>query len=65
MASRSKERTEYIGIRVTPDEKVLIKGFSEALNMSMTDFLLSCVGTTLRTAFRLSLLRLKAKKEEP
>lgn len=35
-------RTEYIGIRVTPEEKAALVELASAADMSLTSFLLSC-----------------------
>lgn len=43
-----KERTEYIGIRVTPEEKELLKNLAAAAGVSLTGFLLgSAIGEQL------------------
>lgn len=36
-----KERTEYIGIRVTPEEKANLKEMAAAAGMTLTAFLVS------------------------
>lgn len=40
MNTNPKERTEYIGIRVTPEEKVLLKKLAAAAGMTITGYLL-------------------------
>jgi len=43
-----KERTEYIGIRVTPEEKYLLKKLAAAAGVSLTGYLLgSAIGDKL------------------
>lgn len=42
MNKNPKERTEYIGIRVTPEEKELLKKLAAAAGVSLTGFLLGC-----------------------
>lgn len=37
-----KERTEYIGIRVTPEEKEAIRRLAAAAGVSLTGFLVGC-----------------------
>lgn len=44
MNKNPKERTEYIGIRVTPEEKELIAKLAKAAGVTITGFL---VGTAL------------------
>lgn len=44
MNKSPKERTEYIGIRVTPEEKEAIMGLAKAAGITITSFL---VGTAL------------------
>lgn len=40
MNKNPKERTEYIGIRVTPEEKELITTLAKAAGATITSFLL-------------------------
>lgn len=40
MNTNPKERTEYIGIRVTPEEKALLKKLAAAAGMTITGYLL-------------------------
>jgi len=40
MNTNPKERTEYIGIRVTPEEKEALKKLAAAAGMTLTGFLL-------------------------
>lgn len=40
MNNNPKERTEYIGIRVTPEEKEALKKLAAAAGMTLTGFLL-------------------------
>lgn len=40
MNKNPKERTEYIGIRVTPEEKELIAALAKAAGATITGFLL-------------------------
>ena len=47
-----KERTEYIGIRVTPEEKEALKKMAAAAGMTLTAFL---VGNALGDVFCKSL----------
>lgn len=45
MNQKPKERTEYIGIRVTPEEKELLKRLAAAAGVSLTGYLLgSAIG---------------------
>lgn len=44
MNKNPKERTEYIGIRVTPEEKELLKSLAATAGVSLTSFL---VGTAI------------------
>jgi len=39
MNNKPKERTEYIGIRVTPEEKETLKKLATAAGLSITSFL--------------------------
>lgn len=41
--SKPKERTEYIGIRVTPDEKAFIKELAHDCEITMTDVIVEAV----------------------
>jgi len=48
MNTNPKERTEYIGIRVTPEEKEALKKLAQAAGISLTAFLLgSALGDRL------------------
>lgn len=48
MNKSPKERTEYIGIRVTPEEKELLKKMAAAAGVSLTGFLVgSAIGDKL------------------
>ena len=48
MNKNPKERTEYIGIRVTPEEKELLKSLAAAAGVSLTGFLVgSAIGDKL------------------
>jgi len=40
MNKNPKERTEYIGIRVTPEEKEALKSLAAAAGLTLTGFLL-------------------------
>lgn len=40
MNKNPKERTEYIGIRVTPEEKELLKRLAATAGVSLTGYLL-------------------------
>ena len=40
MNNNPKERTEYIGIRVTPEEKEALKNLATAAGLTITSFLL-------------------------
>ena len=40
MNKNPKERTEYIGIRVTPEEKAALKKLAAAAGLTITDYLL-------------------------
>lgn len=40
MNNKPKERTEYIGIRVTPEEKEALKKLAATAGLSITAFLL-------------------------
>lgn len=40
MNIKPKERTEYIGIRVTPEEKEALKKLAAAAGLSITGFLI-------------------------
>lgn len=45
MRGVSKERTEYIGIRVTPEEKETLKAYAAAAGLSITGFIIAeCLG---------------------
>lgn len=58
-----KERTEYIGIRVTPEEKEALKKMAAAAGMTLTAFL---VGNALGDALCKSLEKgLKNPNETP
>lgn len=40
MNKNPKERTEYIGIRVTPEEKEMLKDLATAAGITLTAFLI-------------------------
>lgn len=40
MNTNPRERTEYIGIRVTPEEKAMLKKLAAAAGMTITGYLL-------------------------
>lgn len=63
MNKNPKERTEYIGIRVTPEEKELLKNLAAAAGVSLTGFLLgSAIGDKLGDQYVKSMKR-KKKRE--
>lgn len=43
MNKNPKERTEYIGIRVTPEEKELLKNMAATAGVTLTGLLLGAV----------------------
>ena len=58
-----KERTEYIGIRVTPEEKEALKKMAAAAGMTLTAFL---VGNAMGDALCKTLEKtLKKTQEQP
>lgn len=58
MNTNPKERTEYIGIRVTPEEKALLKKLAAAAGMTITGYLL---GEALGEKLADSILKKKGK----
>lgn len=58
MNTNPKERTEYIGIRVTPEEKALLKKLAAAAGMTITGYLL---GEALGEKVADSILKKKGK----
>lgn len=58
MNTNPKERTEYIGIRVTPEEKALLKKLAAAAGMTSTGYLL---GEALGEKLADSILKKKGK----
>lgn len=53
MNTNPKERTEYIGIRVTPEEKEAIKKYAAAAGVTLTGYL---IGKALGDKFLETLL---------
>ena len=59
MNTNPKERTEYIGIRVTPEEKETLKNLAAADGLTITGYLL---GASLGDKFGEKYLKAKKKK---
>lgn len=56
-----KERTEYMGMRVTPEEKAKVKAQASALGLSITSYL---IGLALGTIAGQNMQKPRAKDKE-
>lgn len=59
--NHSKERTEYIGIRATPEEKELLKRLAAAAGVSLTGFL---AGSALGDKIESEIVKSRERKKK-